>query len=127
MRWLSVIASPVVRLLSFSTESALRLLGMRKNIEPPVTEEEIKLMIEQGAKAGVFAEAEQDMVMNVFRLGDRRTVALMTPRHEIVWLDLKDSPSEIERRLNEQRHSRFPVCDGSIDEVLGFVRALYLL
>jgi putative hemolysin len=127
MRQLSVIASPVVRLLGFSTESVLRLLGVRKNTEPPVTEEEIKLMIKQGAEAGVFDEAEQDMVTNVFRLGDRRTGALMTPRYEIVWIDIKDSPAEIERRFNEHRHSRFPVCDGSIDHVLGIVRAKDLL
>jgi magnesium and cobalt exporter, CNNM family len=127
MRQLSVMASPVVRLLDFSTESVLRLLGVCKNTEPPVTEEEIKLMIKQGAEAGVFDEAEQDMVTNVFRLGDRRTGALMTPRYEIVWIDIKDSPAEIERRFNEHRHSRFPVCDGSIDHVLGIVRAKDLL
>jgi magnesium and cobalt exporter, CNNM family len=112
MRQLSVIASPVVRLLGISTESVLRLFGARKNTEPPITEEEIKLMIKQGAEAGVFDEAEQDMVMNVFRLGDRRTGALMTPRYEVVWIDIKDSPAEIERQFNEHRHSRFPVCDG---------------
>jgi magnesium and cobalt exporter, CNNM family len=127
MRRLSVIASPVVRLLGISTESVLRLLGARKNTEPPVTEEEIKLMIKQGAEAGVFDEAEQDMVTNIFRLSDRRAGALMTPRYEIVWIDIKDSPAEIERRFNEHRHSRFPVCDGSIDHVLGIVRAKDLL
>ncbi len=117
MRRLSAIASPVVWLLSFSTESVLRLLGVRKNTELSVTEEEIKLMIEQGTEAGVFAEAEQDMVMNVFRLADRRIGALMTPRHEIVWLGR--IPVEGERF--EWRGLRFEVVDMDrrrIDKVL---------
>ncbi len=127
MRLLSVLASPAVRLLSFSTESVLRLLGARPSTEPPVTEEEVKLMLEQGTAAGVFAAAEQDMVMNVFRLGDRRTGSLMTPRHEIVWLDVQAAPGQLQRQLNEHRHSRLPVCAGSIDHVLGIVRAKDLL
>ena len=84
-------------------------------------------MLEQGTAAGVFAAAEQDMVMNVFRLGDRRTGSLMTPRHEIVWLDVQAAPGKIQCQLDEHRHSRFPVCDGGIDRVLGIVRAKDLL
>jgi putative hemolysin len=94
MRGLSVMASPAVRLLSVSTDSVLRLLGVHPSPETPVTEEEIQLMLAQGTEAGVFAEAEHDMVMNVFRLDDRRINGLMTPRPEIVWLDLHASPME---------------------------------
>jgi putative hemolysin len=127
LRLLAVVASPAVRLLSVSTESVLRLLGVRPSTEPPVTEEELKLMLEEGTEAGVFAEAEQDLVMNVFRLGDRRINVLMTPRPEIVWLDLNASPSEIQRQLTASPHTRFLVGDGSIDNVVGVVRAKDLL
>ncbi|HEY9846831.1 MAG TPA: CNNM domain-containing protein, partial [Candidatus Caenarcaniphilales bacterium] len=88
MGTLSAIASPVVHLLGTSTDVVLRVLGIRPPSEPQVTEEEIKVLIEQGTEAGTFEEAEQDMVQRVFRLGDRQVSALMTPRLEIVWLDL---------------------------------------
>jgi len=127
MRVLSVMASPAVRLLSVSTDSVLRLLGVRPSPEPPVTEEEIQLMLAQGTEAGVFAEAEHDMVMNVFRLDDRRINGLMTPRPEIVWLDLHASPGEIQHQLTTSPYTRFLVCDGSIDNVCGVVRAKDLL
>ncbi|MGH7598702.1 MAG: hemolysin family protein, partial [bacterium] len=72
MRLLAKVASPAVRLLSSSTNAILRLLGVKPSTEPPVTEEEIKIMIEQGKQAGVFEKAEQDIVERVFRLGDQR-------------------------------------------------------
>jgi putative hemolysin len=127
MRLLSVIAAPAVRLLSFSTDTVLRLLGVKPSGEPPVTEDEIKVLIRQGTVAGVFEEAEEDLVQNVFRLGDRRVRALMTPRHEIVCLDIDDPPELNQRRVAESAHSRFPVCQGSIDKLSGIVRAKDLL
>jgi putative hemolysin len=84
MRWLSVIATPAVRVLSVSTEAVLRVLRVRPPAGPPVTEEEIRSVIRQGTEAGVLEETEHDMVENVFRLGDRPVSALMTPRPEIV-------------------------------------------
>ena len=95
MRTLSRLTSPLVRLLSASTRTVLALLGVENTNEPPVTEEEIKVMIEQGATAGVFNRAEQEMVEAVFRLSDRRVGTLMTPRTEIYWLDLEDTPDVI--------------------------------
>lgn len=127
MRLVSAIASPAVRLLSLSTEGVLRLLGAKPSGEPPVTEEEIRLMIRQGALAGVFEQAESNLVENVFRLGDRRVSALMTPRHEILWLGLDDSPEVNQRKVTESAHSRFPVCKGTIDNLVGIVRAKDLL
>lgn len=127
MHWLSLAAAPAVRLLSSSTESALRVLRVRPNTAPSITEEEIKLMIGQGTEEGVLAEVEQDMVLNVFRLGDRRIHALMTPRHKIVWLDLNHSSCEIERQLCAYPHTRFPVACKSIDHIVGVVRAKDLL
>jgi putative hemolysin len=127
MRLLSIVAAPAVRLLSFSTDTVLRLLGMKPSGEPPVTEDEIKVLIRQGTVAGVFEEAEEDLVENVFKLGDRRVSALMTPRHEIIWLYIDDPPELNLRRVAESTHSRFPVCQGSIDKLIGVVRAKDLL
>ncbi len=90
MHRLSAITSPVVQLLGTSTDGVLGLLGFRASGEPPVTEEEVGVLLEQGARAGVFHPVEQEMVEAVFALADDRVTTLMTPRHEIVWLDLDD-------------------------------------
>jgi putative hemolysin len=127
MRLLAVLAFPAVRLLSLSTEVVLRLLGVQPTAESPVTEEEIKVLIEQGTQAGVFEAAEQDMVERVFRLGDRHVGVLMTPRTEIVWLDVEDSSEEIQHRITSTVHSRFLVAQGALDQVLGIVHAKDLL
>jgi len=121
MRVLSNIASPFIHLLSLSTEAILRLIGMRPSTEPPITEEEINVLIEEGTHIGTFEAAEQDMVERIFRLADRRVSVLMTPRPDIDWLDANDTPQEISQAIRESSFSRFPVCDGSLDNVLGMV------
>lgn len=127
MRLIARLASPAVWLLSASTTAMLRVLGGRPASEPPVTEAEIKVLLQQGVQAGVFAAAEHEMVQAVFRFGDRRAGALMTPRTAIVWLDVNDPPQDIQRRLTESVHSRFPVGQGSLDQVVGVVHAKDLL
>lgn len=127
MKTLSVIAAPVVTVLSVSTDLILRVFGLKASSEPPVTEEEIQVMIEQGTQAGVFEAAEQDMVSRVFRLGDRRVESLMTRRHDIVWLDLEDTAEESKSRLAASVYSRLPVCRGGLDNMLGVVRAKDIL
>jgi len=128
MRWIAIVAGPVVHLLRLPTEAVLRLLGVDSTSnEPLVTEEEIKVLVRQGAEAGMFEAAEQDMVERVFRLGDQRVTALMTPRLEVIWLDLND-PAEVNRRkMSESRHSRFPVCQDTLDNVLGVVHVTDVL
>jgi putative hemolysin len=122
MRRLSRLAAPLVTLLSFSTDTVVRLLGIQASPETTITEDELRVLIEQGTEAGTFEAAEQEMVGRVLRLGDRPIRALMTPRTDIDWLDL-DAPVEENRQLiMESPHSRFPVCQGSIDECLGVVR-----
>jgi putative hemolysin len=120
---LSRAAAPLVRLLTASTNFVIRLLRVQGTPEPPVTEAEIRIMIEQGTQAGVFEEAEQDMVEGVFRLADRRVDAVMTPRTEIEWLDTSDSTEQINQTIMTSSHSRFPVAAGDLDQVLGVVRA----
>lgn len=127
MQVLSRLTAPVVHLLSLSTETALRLLRVKVSEEAAISEEEIAVLIEQGTQAGVFHEAEQDLVENVFWLADRRVSTLMTPRHKVVWLDVNDSPEQVTERVAQHRHSRFVVADGSLDQVIGFVNTRDLL
>lgn len=127
MLFLSKVLSPVVRFLSFSTDVVLRVIGVRPSTEPPVTEEEIQVLLDQGTQAGVFEEAELDMVAGVFRLNDRRVYSLMTPRTEIAWLDMRNDADEVLGKLSESPFSRYPVCQGSLDNVLGIVKARDLL
>jgi putative hemolysin len=127
LRAFSTVSSPFVHVLSLSTDILFRLLGRRPAQEPPVTEEEIKTLVQKGTEAGVFQESEQDMVEAVFRLGDRTARSLMTPRTQIVWLDLNDRIEENRKKIAESGHSRFPVCAGSLDHVKGVVQAKDLL
>jgi len=121
-------AFPIVTFLSTSTEVILRLFGIEHSeAEPSISEEEIKVMIQQATKAGTFEEVEQAMVERVFRLGDMRVSSLMTPRPDIVWLDLEDSAEENHRKLFESPHTRFPVCQGGLDHLLGVVQVNDLL
>lgn len=127
MLFISKVFSPIVWLLGKSTDFVLRLLGIRPSEQLPVTEEELQVLLEQGTQAGVFEEAEQDMVEGVFSLSDRRVNALMSPRNEIIWLDANDPPEEIRRKMAESPYSRFPVCVDSLDHVLGVIKAKDLL
>jgi putative hemolysin len=127
MRFLCAFSSPVVRLLSFSTDVAIRLLGVKQSQAPPVTPEELRVLIEQGTETGMFEEAEQEMIEGVLRLDEREVGAFMTPRTHIVWLDLKDSLERIRQEIAETRYSRFPVGTDNLDNVLGILRTKDLL
>jgi len=124
MALLATISRPVVRLLGLATEGVLRLFGVHsQDGESPITEEEIKILLEQGAEAGVFEEAELDMVESIFRFGDRQLRSIMTPRTEIIWLDINSPEAVIRDIVHQSAHSRLPVCDGTIDRVMGVVAA----
>lgn len=127
MRTLSRVVAPLVWLLSTSTDLLLRLLHIRPTDDPGVTEEEIKVMIAQGAQAGILSEAETDVVQNVFRLADRSAGSIMTSRIEIAWLDVDDSAEAICAKIAESGHSRYPVSQGGLDNVLGIVEVKALL
>jgi putative hemolysin len=127
MRVLSTLSSPIVRLLSFSTDVTLRLLGVKHTQSAPVTPAEIRVLIEQGTETGMFEEAEQEMIEGVLRLDERQVEAFMTPRTQIVWLDLKDSREGIRQKIAESQYSRFPVSTGTLDNVLGILRTKDLL
>jgi putative hemolysin len=127
MRGLAALTAPVVRLLSFSTNVMLQLIGARPPNEPPISNAEIQALMQQGIEAGVFEAGEQEMVAGVLELDERRVDMMMTPRTEIEWLDADDPLEANLRKLIASDHSRFPVAHGSLDRVLGVVRAKDLL
>jgi putative hemolysin len=123
MRLLSAVTSPAVWFLSASTEAVLGLLGVRQADASPVGEQEVEILMEEGARAGVFEEEERDLVARALRLDDRPVRELMTPRPDVVWLDADASPEEHRRVIAESRHSWFPVARGDLDNVLGVASA----
>ncbi|RPJ87013.1 MAG: HlyC/CorC family transporter, partial [Acidobacteria bacterium] len=127
MKAVAALAAPAVRFLTFSTELLLRILRIPPKPERVATQDEIKLMIEQGTRAGVFLPSEQEIVLNVFRFADRRVSALMTPRPDIVWIDKDVSAEELREVIAAHPHNRFPICEGGLDQVLGIARAKDLL
>lgn len=127
MNTISILLSPVVHILSISTDLVLKVMNIKPIAEPTVTEEEIKLLMDEGTRAGVFEETEQDIVERVFRLSDRRAASLMIPRADVIWLGVDDSLSDIMHKINDSDYPLFPVGQGSLDDVLGVVRARDLL
>ena len=127
MRLLSFITAPLVIILSHSTEAILRAMQFRKITEPPVTEEEIKIMLAESTEAGVFEKAELSMVEGVFDLGDRRVKSLMTHRSDIIALDLNDPLDENLRKMTQSGRSNFPVYEGNLDTIVGMVSVKDLL
>lgn len=121
MFFLSLMARPLVLVLSYSTDAVLRLLRVRKIIGPPVTEEEIKIMIEEGTEAGVFERAEMSMIEGVFDIGDRRVESLMTHRSDIIAFDLDDPVDENLKKMIASGRSNFPVYERDLDDVIGIV------
>jgi len=127
MLFLSKVFSPFIKLMSAATNFVLRLIGVNPSSEPPITEEELQMLISQGTQAGVFQEAEQEMVEGIFSLGDSRVYSLMTPRTELVWLDVADSIEEIRQKIAECPFSRFPVRQDSLETIVGIVKSRDLL
>jgi putative hemolysin len=127
MRFLSRLTAPAVHALSASSSFLLRLLRSRPTEEPPITEEEVKILIAVGTEAGVFEAAEHELLDNIFRLADQKIPQLMTPRLDVVWLDIESPPEEIRRRIINSPYSRMPVCQGTLDNILGVVKARDLL
>ncbi len=118
---------PVTRLLSASTNLGLKIFRINTDKGPTITEAEIRSYIEEGRNIGVIEDAERDMVSGIFRLGDRRIDALMTPRMEVAWIDINAAQEEIWQHIMETPHSRIPVADGDLDNVLGYVQIRDLL
>lgn len=124
---LAIATQPFVRLLSGSTKTLLRLLGVKDGVGSNVTEEEIHAMLAEGTSAGVIESHEHTMVRNVFLLDDRQIGSLMVPRADVVVLDTNLSFEENLKRIDTCDHARFPLVEGNMDNILGIVNARQLL
>lgn len=127
MTTLATIGRPIVWLLAKSTNLVLTLLGVSRVKPQAVTVEEIKGLMEQGTEEGVFEKAEQELVANVLHLDDRHVGAVLTPRTDIVFLDVGLPLEENRRTLMESPHTVMPVCRGGLDDVVGLVRSRDIL
>ncbi|MGE0798975.1 MAG: hemolysin family protein [Lautropia sp.] len=127
MEWLGFLSRPFVRLLGGSTDLVLRTLGVDPTAAPKVTEEEIHAMLAEGSESGVIERNEHAMVRNVFRLDERQISSLMVPRSDVIYLDVEESQEANLAKVADTDHSRFPVCRGGLDDVLGFVHTKQLL
>jgi putative hemolysin len=124
---IALLLQPVLQFATRVTDGLFNALGLRSTLEPRVTQEQIQVLIHEGTKAGVFEEEEHELLKRVFRFSDRRARTLMTPRNQIVWIDLADSPDDIRQKVMNNPHAQFPVCDGSLDNLLGIVQIKDLL
>jgi putative hemolysin len=127
MQILALVTRPFVRLLTFSTKTILSLMGVKETTSPGLTEEEIHAMLAEGSESGVIEQHQHEMVRNVFRLDDRQLGSLMIPRSEVVFLDVTEPLEENLKRVLESERSRFPVCRGGFEEVLGVLHSKQVL
>jgi putative hemolysin len=125
--WMARASGPIVWLLDQSSGAVLRLLGLHRIPRQTVTEEELKALLVEGAQAGVLETEERDMIERLLRLADKPVRAIMTPRTEIAWIDRTDPPGDVAAALKSAPHSRFVVCEGSVDNVVGVIRAKDIL
>ena len=109
------------------TFSILRLMGIHGATETPVTEEEMRILLDQATEGGTFQAAERDMLNGVIRLGNRTVADVMTPKKDVDWLDVDAPPEVVRQTMRESRHQRFPVARGDLDNVLGMVQSKDLL
>ena len=124
---LAFVSVPLTRGLDKASEAILRLVPGRHGPDPPVTDEDLRALVEQGARAGVFAAREPRLVSNVLRLDESDLSAVMTPRPDVVALDLEDPPDLTWRRIHQTLHGRYPVCRGGLDHLEGIVETKTML
>lgn len=127
MHWLSLAALPAVKTLTLSTECVLWLLRVKPKRAPSITEEEIKILLQQGTEEGVFEESEQKLMENILRLGDRKVGAIMRPRKDIVFLDMSQTFDENRRRIIDHRYWILPLCENGLENIVGIVKTKDLL
>lgn len=127
MSVLATIGTPVVWFLKLSTEAVLALLRLGGEAPSAVTEEEVKAMIAEGTDAGIFHEAERELLEGVIRFADRPLRGIMVPRHAMIWIDAGDPFDVALAEIVASGHSRLPLCRGSIDEVVGFIHVKDML
>ncbi len=120
MSWLSTIAAPFVWILTKSTAAVCKILGL-SNHKEGITEDEIKAIVREGAEEGCVQEVEQDLVERVFNLGDRNIASIMTHRSDLVYLDIQDDNDTLKEKITSNLHAIYPVCEDSVDKLIGIV------
>ena len=123
MYYVTKIFSPFVSLLSYSTKLLLFLLRIKKNDEPPVTEEELKSLLELGTKHGTFEIEESEMIKKIFNFADKKVNSILIPRTEIKWIDLSKPNGEIFKFISTNNFSRYFVCENNLDNVKGYIES----
>jgi len=123
MLWLSKATAPLVWVLDRTTRLVFRLLGLSRQSDSQVTAEELHLIVAEASNAGVIEESERAIISGVVRLADRPVREVMTPRTEVVWIDADADEDKVRREIAEMPHSRLPVADGSVENVIGVVTA----
>ena len=121
MGWLSKLTAPFVWLLDQTSAAIFRLVGLNRENRNVVTAEELHLVVAEAQTAGVLEESERAIISGIVRLADRPVREVMTPRTEIDWIDIRCKPEEIRAAIAETAHSRIPVADGSVDNIVGVV------
>lgn len=121
------IAAPLVWFLRFSTNGVLGLLGLRGETGSKVTDDEIRALLAEGAEAGVVKRAEKEMIEGIMRIADQPIRSIMTPRVDVVWIDLQDPPETVRAKVAQGGHSRYPVGGGDLDEVTGVLHVRRLV
>jgi putative hemolysin len=121
MRIVSAVVSPLAWFLSLSTKFLIKFFQIKKSTDPPVSEEELRIIVRQGSEHGVLEKQESEIIQDVLTFADKTAYLLMTPNKDVVWLDLELPVDELLQEVINSPFSRFPVCDGSIDEVKGIV------
>ena len=127
IRLLSILSRPFVWLLSSSTSGLVRVLGIGRDGLDSVTEDELQAMLKEGSETGVIEEQQHTMFRNIFQLDDRLAGSLMVPRSDVVFLDTSLPMDDNLKRVAESEHTRFPVCEGGLDRLVGFVRGNQLM
>lgn len=127
MRFLSLLTTPIVVILQVSAAFLLRLLGVRKDNEEQMTEEEVKAILSESAETGVIEKSEHEMLQRVIRLGDREIKSIMTHRQDVIFIDIDSTLEEIRDQIHEAGHSRYPVIEDGPDNVVGIIQAKDML
>jgi len=127
MNWLSKFAGPLVSFLSVSTEALLRLLGFKPEKEVTVSEEEVRVMMQEGVRAGAFNKVESQIVHSALELDQLPVREIMTPRPKVIWLNQEDPHDQVWHKIVVSGHSHFPVYQGNRDNTVGVVsvKAIY--
>ncbi|HET6940813.1 MAG TPA: hemolysin family protein [Sphingomicrobium sp.] len=127
MRWLSKITAPFVWLLDRTSKLVFKLIGLSRESENTVTAEELHLVVAEAQTAGVLEESERAIISGIVRLADRPVREVMTPRTDVDWIDVNSTADELHSALKQSTHSRIPVVNGSVDDIVGVIRTRDLL